>query len=170
LLKGLEDTDARVAANKPVTPTFLFAILFYGPVMARAARLQAEGQPQSHALFNACEEVVRAQQSRVSIPRRFTLPMREMFVLQPRFGRREGKKALMLLNHARFRAAYDLLLLRVEIGAEDPALAEWWTQVQLAPSQQRETMVKKDTATTTGGHTRRPRRRRRGRRRAAPHA
>ncbi|HSD74556.1 MAG TPA: polynucleotide adenylyltransferase PcnB [Steroidobacteraceae bacterium] len=170
LLSGLAGTDERVAANKPVTPTFLFAILFYGPVMARAARLQADGQPEGHALFNACEDVVRAQQSRVSIPRRFTLPMREMFVLQPRFRRREGKKALTLLSHPRFRAAYDLLVLRAGVGAEDPALAEWWRQVQVAPAQQRETMVKPGTAPSTGGHTRRVRRRRRGRRRATPHA
>ncbi len=170
LLKGLEDTDKRVAANKPVTPTFLFAILFHGPVMERAAQLQADGQPEGHALLNACEDVVREQQSRVSIPRRFTLPMREMFMLQPRFRRREGKKALALLSHPRFRAAYDLLLLRVEVGAEDPELGQWWTQVQVAPAQQRETMVKQSTTESTGGHTRRPRRRRRGRRRAAPPA
>ena len=100
LLEGLENTDARVAANKPVTPTFLFAILFYAPVMARAARLQADGQPEGQALFNACEDAVRAQQSRVSIPRRFTLPMREMFVLQPRFRRREGKKAFRVARAA----------------------------------------------------------------------
>jgi poly(A) polymerase len=166
LLLGLENTDARVASNKPVTPTFLFAILFYGPVMARAANLQADGQPENQALFNACEDAVRAQQSRVAIPRRFTLPMREMFVLQPRFRRREGKKALALLSHPRFRAAYDLLRLRTEVGAEDSALAEWWAQVQVVPAQQREVMVKHGAA-PGGGHTRRPRRRRRGRRRAA---
>jgi poly(A) polymerase len=92
--------------------------------------------------------------------------MREMFVLQPRFRRREGKKALALLSHPRFRAAYDLLVLRTEVGAEDPTLAEWWAQVQVAPAQQREVMVKHGAA-SSGGHTRRPRRRRRGRRRAA---
>jgi poly(A) polymerase len=164
---GLEGTDARVTAGKPVTPTFLFAILFYGPIMQRAARLQASGQPESHALFNACEETVREQQSRVSIPRRFTLPMREMFVLQPRFRRREGKKALALLHHPRFRAAYDLLLLRAQAGAEAPELAQWWTQVQVAPAQQRETMVKEAAPAPGSARSRRPRRRR-GRRRAPP--
>ena len=170
LQSGLEGTDARVAADKPVTPTFLFAILLYGPIMERAARLQANGQPESHALFNACEETVREQQSRVSIPRRFTLPMREMFVLQPRFRRREGKKALALLNHPRFRAAYGLLLLRVQAGAEDPELAQWWTQVQVAPAQEHESMVKQAEPAADGARARRPRRRRRGRRRSAPPA
>ena len=48
---GLESTDARVAADKPVTPTFLFAILFYGPVTERANQLQANGQPEALARF-----------------------------------------------------------------------------------------------------------------------
>ncbi|HZF27465.1 MAG TPA: polynucleotide adenylyltransferase PcnB [Steroidobacteraceae bacterium] len=169
LQAGLESTDARVAADKPVTPTFLFAILFYGPVRERAARLQENGQPETLALFNACEDAVRAQQTRVSIPRRFTLPMREMFTLQPRFKRRDGKKALSLLNHPRFRAAYDLLLLRAQFGAEDPEIAKWWTDVQVASPAEREAMVKSGTGPAHAPGTRRPRRRRRrGRRTSAP--
>src|SRR5262249_47725739 len=107
---------------------------------------------------------VRAQQARVSIPRRFTLPMREMFTLQPRFKRRDGKKALSLLNHPRFRAAYDLLLLRAQVGAEDAELAKWWTDVQTASASERETMVKSTGGPAHTPGTRRPRRRRRRRR------
>ena len=164
LQAGLESTDARVVADKPVTPTFLFAILFYGPVTERARGLHASGQPETLALFNACEETVREQQGRMSIPRRFTLPMREMFTLQLRFRRREGKKALSLLSHPRFRAAYDLLLLRAQVGAEDAELARWWTDVQSAPSAEREAMVKAGSGTAHVPGTRRPRRRRRRRR------
>ena len=50
------------------------------------------------------------QQARVAIPKRFTLPMRELVALQPRFERRDGRRALRLLDHPRFRAAYDFLL------------------------------------------------------------
>ncbi|HKE43959.1 MAG TPA: polynucleotide adenylyltransferase PcnB [Steroidobacteraceae bacterium] len=164
LQAGLANTDARVAADKPVTPTFLFAVLFYGPVAERARQLQENGQPESLALFNACEEIVRTQQSRVSIPRRFTLPMREMFTLQPRFRRREGKKALSLLSHPRFRAAYDLLLLRAQVGAEEAEIAKWWTEVQTASAAERETMVKSGNGPGHSPGTRRPRRRRRRRR------
>ncbi|HEY7377877.1 MAG TPA: polynucleotide adenylyltransferase PcnB [Steroidobacteraceae bacterium] len=164
LQAGLVSTDARVAADKPVTPTFLFAVLFYGPVSERARQLQQHGQPETLALLNACEETVRAQQARVSIPRRFTLPMREMFTLQPRFKRRDGKKALSLLNHPRFRAAYDLLLLRAQVGAEDAELAKWWTDVQTASAAERETMVRSSGGPAHTPGTRRPRRRRRRRR------
>jgi poly(A) polymerase len=130
LMQGLEGTDTRVAAGKPVTPTFLFALLLYGPIVARAAELRAAAQTESHALFCACETVVREQQGQVMIPRRFSLPMREMFALQPRFRRRDGRKASALLNHPRFRAAYDLLVLRAAVGAEETELADWWTQIQ----------------------------------------
>ena len=32
LMKGLANTDARVIAGRSVTPTFLFALLLYGPI------------------------------------------------------------------------------------------------------------------------------------------
>ena len=168
LQSGLESTDLRVTAEKPVTPTFLFAILFYGPVIERAAQLQGNGQPEALALFNACEETVREQQTRVSIPRRFTLPMREMFTLQPRFRRREGKKALSLLHHPRFRAAYDLLLLRAKVGAEDAEIARWWTEVQSASAAEREAMVRPAGGAPHASGARRPRRRRRHRQTSTP--
>jgi poly(A) polymerase len=164
LVRGIENTDARVAAGKPVTPTFLFAIFLFGPIMERA---RSEGVlPDPHRLFVACEEVVREQQARITIPRRFTLPMREMFTLQPRFQRRDGRKGLSLLHHPRFRAAYDLLLLRAEAGAEDPQLAKWWTDVQVMSTEEREAIARA-AGQNTGTGAQRSRRRRR-RRRPAP--
>jgi len=162
VVRGIESTDARVAADKTVTPTFLFAIFLYGAIMERARELG--GEMDSHHLFVACEETVREQQSRITIPKRFTLPMREMFTLQPRFHRREGRKAMSLLHHPRFRAAYDLLLLRAEVGAEDPEIAKWWTDVQTMPAEEREALTKTAAAGSgTGSGARRSRRRRRRR-------
>ena len=64
------------------------------------------------------------------VPKRFSLPMRDLIMLQPRFERRSGRRALRLLEHPRFRAAYDFLLLRAESGEIDPELADWWTELQ----------------------------------------
>jgi poly(A) polymerase len=158
MMRGIESTDARVSADKPVTPTFLFATLLFAPIAERARR--GGHVPDSQAWFNACEEVIREQQARVSIPRRFTLPMREMFTLQPRFMRRDGRKALALLHHPRFRAAYDLLVLRAENGQEDTEVARWWTEIQTASPAEREARVH-GTSTGAAPGTRRPRRRRR---------
>ena len=57
--------------------------------------------------------------------------MREIWALQPRFDRvldgRGGRTAIKLLEHPRFRAAYDFMLLRAESGEIDGAIATWWT-------------------------------------------
>ena len=127
LERGLINTDERIAADKPVTPTFLFAILLWSAVLRELNEKQAGPAPDLGLLMQACDTVLRAQQARVAIPRRFAIPMRELLMLQPRFNRRSGLKSLSLLQHPRFRAAYDFLLLRAQVGVADPELAAWWT-------------------------------------------
>jgi poly(A) polymerase len=88
-------------------------------------------------------------------------------MLQPRFNRRSGVKSLSILQHPRFRAAYDFLMLRAEVGAAEPELAAWWTEIQLLPQEQRVAMVQarpaEDAAQgASAGPVRRRRRRRRG--------
>src|SRR5699024_6540510 len=73
------------------------------------------------------------QVRRVSIPKRFAVPMREIWQLQPRFHRRRGRQPRRLLSHPRFRAAYDFLLLRAEVGEVPAELAQWWTDIQANP-------------------------------------
>ena len=93
---------------------------------------------------SSCRPATRccsAQQSRVAIPRRFAMPMRELLMLQPRFNRRSGVKSLSLLQHPRFRAAYDFLLLRAQVGVADPELAKWWTDIQVLPQEERVALV-----------------------------
>jgi poly(A) polymerase len=164
---GLVNTDARIAADKPVTPTFLFAVLLWGAVLREMNEQSAGPAPDVAQLMQACDTVLRAQQSRVAIPRRFAVPMRELLMLQPRFNRRSGVKALSLLQHPRFRAAFDFLLLRAEVGVADPELAEWWTDVQLLPQEERVALVQARPADAPmqEGASAAPGRRRRRRRR-----
>lgn len=166
---GLQGTDARVREDKSVTPTFLFAVLLWPAIqraIANASRGEGQGGPEFHELLAACETVTMRQQSRVAIPKRFTLPLREIVALQPRFERREGRRALRLLEHPRFRAAYDFLLLRVAAGDADPELGDWWTQIQNLPPDDR---VLKVESASGASQVREPgvapRRRRRRRRR-----
>jgi len=169
LERGLANTDARVVADKPVTPTFLFAILLWSAVLRELNERAAGPAPDLALLMQACDTVLKAQQSRVAIPRRFAVPMRELLMLQPRFNRRSGVKALSILQHPRFRAAYDFLLLRAQVGVADTELAEWWTKVQVLPQEERVALVQarpqEPSAAADGGVPpagRRRRRRRRG--------
>ncbi len=164
---GLANTDARILADKPVTPTFLFAVLLWSAVLRELNERQAGPAPDLAQLMQACDAVLRAQQSRVAIPRRFAVPMRELLMLQPRFNRRSGIKSLSLLQHPRFRAAYDFLLLRAQVGVADSELAAWWTDIQLLPQEERVALVQARPAepAAEGGLAapgRRRRRRRRG--------
>jgi poly(A) polymerase len=128
--QALANTDSRVAAGLPVTPMFLFGVFLWGPATERARELEAEGLAEIPALVQAGFEVTTAQVRRVALPKRFSIPMREMFHLQPRFGRRQGRRVQVTLQHRRFRAAFDLYLLRDVLGEADPDAIRFWTDVQ----------------------------------------
>ena len=89
--------------------------------------------------------------------------MRDLVMLQPRFERRSGRRALRLLEHPKFRAAYDLLLLRAASGEIDPEIAEWWTRLQTLPEAERVAEVEGRPADAAESPRRRSRRRRRRR-------
>ncbi len=135
---ALQNTDRRVAAGKSVTPMFLLGVFFWLPVQKLAAELRSKDKmSESQALSLASYEIVAEQQRRISIPRRFTVPMREMLALQPRFAQRRGRRGMKLLEHRRFRAAYDFMLLRSEVGQFDADAAQFWTDVQTQSASER---------------------------------
>jgi poly(A) polymerase len=128
---GLENTDDRVKADKPVTPMFLYAVFLWHPIKLLAERLQSEGWNEAQAMIEASGQVVARQQT--AFPRRVSAPMKEVLAMQWRFAHRRGARAARLLQHKRFRASYDFLMLRARCGEVDQETAEWWTQVQALP-------------------------------------
>lgn len=141
LRHGLRNTDARVAEDKPVTPTFLVALLLYGPIAQSIEALPSSRWHELGAIVEACDRTLRAASSRVTIPRRVALGVREMYALQPRLEQPRGKRALRLLEQPRFRSAFDLLMLRARLGLAPADIASWWTQLQQADPDQRLRMV-----------------------------
>jgi poly(A) polymerase len=156
--RGLENTDTRVREGKPVTPAFLFAVMLWEPVRRLADELKEEGEPPLEAMHQAASEILSRQSRHVSIPKRFSLPMREIWSLQYRFTHRNGKRPHRLLTHPRFRAAYDFLLLRAEAGETEPDLGQWWTSFQEVDAEERNQMTK---GQKEGGRRRRRRKPRR---------
>jgi len=138
LFPALRNSDKRVAAGKSVTPMFLLGVFLWVPIKKLAEiRRSEEKMSESQSLNIAAYEIVSQQQRRISIPKRFTIPMREMLSLQPRFAFVHGKRAMNLLEHRRFRAAYDFMLLRSEVGQADEVLAKFWTDVQTQSAEER---------------------------------
>lgn len=154
--RGLDNTDRRLQEGKPIAPFFLFAVLLWEPVRQEYQRLLDAGHGPSEAMAVASGSINGRQQRRVAIPKRLGLPMREIWSLQPALERRRGKRPFALINHPRFRAAYDFLLLRAESGEVDTELAEWWTQFQQVNATERAVM----TSEQKSSGTRRRRRRR----------
>jgi poly(A) polymerase len=164
LLRGLANTDLRVRDGKAVTPSFLFALLLYGPIARLIEAAPPERWHDVATILDACDRAVREAQAHVLIPRRFSLGLREMFALQPRLEHPRGRRALRVLEHPRFRAAYDLLLLRVQAGMALQERADWWTCLQQATAEERDQM----TASVDGQAPRSPGPRRGGRGRRRP--
>ena len=139
---------------------FLFAVFLWGPISTQATAIrEAEGGSEAQCLRLAADDIIRGQQATISVPRRFTMPARDIICMQPAFQRR-GRPARKLLNHPRFRAAYDLMLLRKAAGEVDQETAKWWTDIQTMDGDAQQ------AALSQGDEGTRPRRgrRRRGRR------
>lgn len=148
LVLALESTDTRIRDNKPVTPAFIFAVLLWFPLIAKAEELKKEGVDPLPALDQAMSSVIAEQNKVVTIPKRYTQVMREIWLLQFRFSRRLGQRAFHILEHPRFRAAYDFLALRALAGDEELALADWWTSFQELDNELQKKMVAELDATS----------------------
>lgn len=139
--QALTNTDRRLRQGRSVTPAFLYAALLWYPMQKRMDRLmQDEQMPAIPALHEAANQVISEQVRHTAIPRRFSTPIREIWELQLRLPKRFGTRAAGLMEHPRFRAAYDLLLLREQAGEALNGLADWWTRYQSADMATREEM------------------------------
>jgi poly(A) polymerase len=180
LTQGLRNTDARVSIDKPVTPTFVFALLLYGPIAQYIESLPPQRWHEAGAILEACDRALREASRRVTIPRRVALGVREMYALQPRLEQPRGKRALRLLDQPRFRAGFDLLALRAQFGLASAEIAAWWTRLQELPPEERPKAldalprmpatpaVDSSTESADAGGVRTRRRRRRRRRSPGP--
>ena len=157
VMAALDATDKRIRAGKTVSPGFLFAALLWPEVQAEWKVQEEKGVPEIPALYMAMDHVMKAQAGKLPIPHRYGADMREIWALQPRFLQRAGKRPYRLLEHPRFRAGYDFLLLRCDSGEADAALGQWWERFQRAAETERALMLVADAA--PGGRRRRRRRR-----------
>jgi poly(A) polymerase len=153
VLLALTNTDDRIRAGKPTSPSFLFATLLWHEVLANWETRKARKELAMPALYEAMDEVLDIQSKKLAITRRIASDIKEIWALQPRFEKRSGKFPYRLLEQARFRAAYDFLLLRSASGESPQDLADWWTEFQDATPERREAMQIVDTT------PRKPRRR-----------
>ncbi len=138
---ALQDTDRRVGEGKPVAPSFLLACVLWADVRDGWAARQAEGQHAHPALQDAIDDVFNARIGDVSGRGKLAADMREIWMMQPRFEKRVGSAPFGLVQQERFRAAFDFMRLRADIGEVDEVLADWWQEFSTGDDAMREDLV-----------------------------
>jgi len=171
LVAGLASTDARVANDEPVSPAFLFALLLWPAYCRALAGLQAQGMQPEEAQRRAADRVTMHQVQTIALPKRFSLPMQEIWLLQGRFASRQRKRVFRLLAHPRFRAAFDFLVLRhTATDGHGADVAFWQEAQQQSGDELSATLQGGGDAAEAGADPLDPGRKRRRRRRRAPGA
>ena len=151
--KLLTNTDQRVHSGKPVTPAFTFAALLWPEVQKESLKNIQNGKTVPIVKMLAADEVLSKQIQIIAIPRRHTTAMREIWQLQVPLQKKE--RAARLMGHPRFRAAYDLLLLREESGESLGGAGTWWTKYQEQHPQNRPKKCKPPKAISSNKSRRR---------------
>ena len=124
---ALVNTDLRLQSSKSVTPGFLLAALLW-PRLIEAAK--ENGSLNLRKFFRNMDRIIREQQQLTAIPRKFHGYIKDIWSLQLKLETRLGHQPYKILNHPRFRAAYDFLLLREQAAEDAQGIGNWWTKFQ----------------------------------------
>jgi poly(A) polymerase len=158
--QALEDTDQRLQAHLKVSPAFLYAALLWPAFRRHEGRLLADGIAPFPACQQATQTTLQTESASVAIPKRFQEGIRDIWELQLRLLRPQGKRAWQTAGHPRFRAAYDFLLLREKTGEDCRAMGSWWTEWQQLDQIGQESLLNGQKGDTAGPARKRRRRRR----------
>lgn len=143
LHEALSSTDQRTQEGKTVSPAFLLTVFLWRPTQQYTLQvMQAENLSPYTALEKALQHVLHIQTKQLAIPRTLLVAVREICMLQHHFTQRHGSRPYRSLEHPRFRAGYDLLLLREKSGEPITEIAEWWTAFYQGDTEQREKLLK----------------------------
>jgi poly(A) polymerase len=161
---SLASTDSRIHQDKPISVGFLLATLLWRQVNQRWQARQLAGERAIPALADAIGDVEAIQDEAFAIPRRFSVTMREIWMLQSRFDNRMGQRPYRFLEQPRFRAAFDFLALRAEAGELPKSLVNWWAEFQRGDDIAREELITQARRSSSGEDS--PVRKRRRRRKS----
>ncbi|KAF5296743.1 hypothetical protein FQA39_LY19289 [Lamprigera yunnana] len=109
-------------------PVLLACVLWQDVKAGWDLRL-GRGEHPFPALQDAIDEVFNLRIGDVSGRGNWPHDMREIWVMQPRFEKRTGSTPFGMIAQPRFRAGFDFLRLRADVGEVDEALATGWPEV-----------------------------------------
>ena len=105
--------------------------------------------------------MLKTQCEKLVIQRRYMADIQMIWMLQYRFERRYGKMPFAQVNHPKYRAAYDFMLLRSQNGEVPVEVVEWWKNFYEADEAGRHEMIEQAEKEARGAgskkRSRRPR-------------
>ncbi|OUV03551.1 MAG: hypothetical protein CBC42_03615 [Betaproteobacteria bacterium TMED82] len=140
---ALKELDSRVKEEKSVSIGFVLAAFFWILVNRVNLRLKGKFRSESLALHAAVKETLRVCSSELWIQKKHLLSMREIWLMQNRFLKFNGKLPFRLLENERFTLALRFLSLRARNGEISSLIPEWWDLFSKASSRERVSSIEK---------------------------
>jgi poly(A) polymerase len=138
---AIDETDSRFAEEKSLSPAFLIAVILWPVVQSKLQERVTKGDKLFKALSHSIGETISEQSEYCMLPRRMTVMIRSMWMLQYHLERRRINRVFRILHQQYFRAAFDLLLLRGKSGESVKPLGKWWEEFQQVDANERKKMV-----------------------------
>lgn len=167
---ALQNTDARLRSGKTVSPAFLLAVFLWPAISERVKQQEETDLPHFVMYEKAIHDTLKNQTKQLAMPRRLQLSIHDICFLQHRLTQRQGARPHRLMEHVRFRAAYDLLVLREKAGEPLRDLSEWWTSFIEADPTERENLIRSIEKTKSSTTKRRKKRSRSSKKKVTPPA
>lgn len=139
-LAAMQSTDSRHREGKPIKLGFLIAAIHWEQ-FRKLGKYDAAGRMSIANAIESADNIIKRQREVLSMPKHIREFVQDIWILQTQIERRRPKRVRDLLTHARFRAAYDLLVLRASVGDADPGMAKWWTDLQEMDEQQQDAAI-----------------------------
>lgn len=152
-LAAMKSTDSRHGEGKPIKLGFLLAAIHWDQ-FRKLGKYDPGGRMSIANAIESADNIIKRQREVMSIPKHIREFIQDTWILQTQIERRRPKRVRDLLNHARFRAAYDLLVLRASVGDADPSMAKWWTDLQETDEQQQDAAIVKVSRRSKRKHSR----------------
>ncbi len=128
-------TDERLNIGKHVSPAFLYALILW-PALEQEILQGEETLALGLRIMKATRTVIKSQTKITAIPKRLQQFIFDIWYLQYRLLQPNVRSTKRCLNSPRFRAGYDLLVLRSQVDEKLIPTANWWTNYQEANEEQ----------------------------------
>lgn len=146
ILRALQNTDARVAQDKPLNPAFLVSVFLWYPLqIALEQEYLNRTDTANHSAFTQLEhtanKILRQAKQHLAFTQMITQTVIDIWLLQFQLIGRRQQQIHHLSQQTRFRAAYDFLCLRAEGEESLKPIADWWTEWQQEDDEKRQALI-----------------------------